>query len=188
MEDILASIKRIIAEDNGPPPAPSRARRPVIAREPADPPPEPSRESAAPAEEAVLELTEPMAGDVQPASLPPLPPVQADPASAATVQPAPEPTVQHAPPVAPAPAAVGEAAPAPVDPIVSDTTAVASRHALAALSALVIKPSSGQDNTLDGLVREMLRPMMKEWLDANLPDIVEAMVAREIQRITGRAV
>lgn len=182
MEDILASIKRIIAEDNGPPPAPSRARRPVVAREPASPPPEPSRESAAPAEEAVLELTEPMAGDVQPASLPPLPPVQADPAPAATVQPAPP------PPADPVPSAVSEAAPAPVDPIVSDTTAVASRHALAALSALVVKPSSGQDNTLDGLVREMLRPMMKEWLDANLPDIVEAMVAREIQRITGRAV
>jgi hypothetical protein len=41
------------------------------------------------------------------------------------------------------------------------------------------------DNTLEGLVRELLRPMLREWLDAKLPDIVEAMVAREIERITG---
>jgi uncharacterized protein len=35
-------------------------------------------------------------------------------------------------------------------------------------------------------VREMLKPMMKEWLDARLPEIVEAMVAKEISRISGR--
>ncbi|MFS0735864.1 DUF2497 domain-containing protein [Sphingomonas sp. 1P06PA] len=166
MEDILASIKRIIAEDNGPPPAASRARRPVIVRDPVDPPPEPEPEAApeaAPesAEEAVLELTEPMAGDPPPAPAPTPTPATAD--------------------------REAQAKPA-VDPIVSDTTAVASRHALAALSALVVKPQAGQENTLDGLVREMLRPMMKQWLDANLPEIVEAMVAREIQRITGRSV
>jgi uncharacterized protein len=40
------------------------------------------------------------------------------------------------------------------------------------------------ETSLEGLVREMLRPMLKEWLDANLPAIVEAKVAREIERIT----
>jgi cell pole-organizing protein PopZ len=34
------------------------------------------------------------------------------------------------------------------------------------------------------MVRDMLRPMLKDWLDSNLPNIVEAMVAREIERIT----
>ena len=43
------------------------------------------------------------------------------------------------------------------------------------------------DNTLDGLVRELLRPMLKEWLDARLPELVETLVAREIARITGKA-
>jgi cell pole-organizing protein PopZ len=36
------------------------------------------------------------------------------------------------------------------------------------------------------MVREMLRPMLRDWLDANLPAIVEAMVAKEIERITGK--
>ncbi len=59
---------------------------------------------------------------------------------------------------------------------------------LDALSSLLVKPAEPEaaDNTLEGLVREMLRPMMKEWLDANLPRLVEGMVAKEIARITGR--
>ncbi len=40
------------------------------------------------------------------------------------------------------------------------------------------------ETSLEGLTRELLRPMLKEWLDANLPSLVEAMVAREIERIT----
>lgn len=71
--------------------------------------------------------------------------------------------------------------------IVSDETATASRSALSALSALIVKPAPLADNTLEGLVREMLRPMLKEWLDSNLPDLVEAMVAKEIARITGKS-
>ena len=35
-------------------------------------------------------------------------------------------------------------------------------------------------------MREMLRPMLRDWLDANLPTMVEALVAREIDRITGK--
>jgi cell pole-organizing protein PopZ len=40
------------------------------------------------------------------------------------------------------------------------------------------------ETSLEGLTRELMKPMLKEWLDANLPGIVEAMVAREIERIT----
>jgi uncharacterized protein len=36
------------------------------------------------------------------------------------------------------------------------------------------------------MVRDMLKPMLRDWLDANLPQIVETMVAREIERISGR--
>ncbi|MDQ4420287.1 DUF2497 domain-containing protein [Sphingobium sp. DEHP117] len=72
--------------------------------------------------------------------------------------------------------------------IVSQASEAATRSSLAALSSLMIKPSEPEaaENTLEGLVREMLRPMMKDWLDANLPRLVEGMVAKEIARITGR--
>ncbi len=40
------------------------------------------------------------------------------------------------------------------------------------------------ETSLEGLVREMLRPMLKDWLDDNLPNMVDALVSREIERIT----
>ncbi len=73
------------------------------------------------------------------------------------------------------------------DSIVSVESEVAARTSLAALSSMIVKAQEPGDNTLEGLVREMLRPMMKEWLDANLPTLVEGMVAKEIARITGHA-
>lgn len=80
------------------------------------------------------------------------------------------------------------AAPASVPPIVSVESETAARSSLAALSSLLVKPADEKaDNTLEGLVREMLRPMLKDWLDTNLPNLVEGMVAKEIARITGRS-
>jgi len=70
--------------------------------------------------------------------------------------------------------------------LVSEGTATASRSALASLSALVVKAEQPA-HTLEGLVREMLRPMLKDWLDSNLPELVEAMVAKEIARISGKS-
>ena len=77
----------------------------------------------------------------------------------------------------------------PVETIVSQASEAAARTSLAALSSLLVKPAEPEaaENTLEGLVREMLRPMMKDWLDANLPRLVEGMVAKEIARITGRS-
>lgn len=69
--------------------------------------------------------------------------------------------------------------------LLSGHAAEASRTALAALSGLAIDPNA-PDNTMDGLVRELIRPMLKQWLDANLPEIVERHVAREIARLGGR--
>ncbi|TVV70732.1 DUF2497 domain-containing protein, partial [Sphingomonas solaris] len=60
---------------------------------------------------------------------------------------------------------------------------LASRQSLSALSSMVVRPASG-DITLDGLVRELIRPMLTEWLDSHLPAVVEKLVAREIARIT----
>ena len=41
--------------------------------------------------------------------------------------------------------------------------------------------------TLEALVRSMLAPMLKEWLDAHLPEIVETATHAEIRRLTGRS-
>ncbi len=146
MEDILSSIKRIIAEE-GESAVTARVRRPARA---APPPPVAD-------EDEILELSEPA-------------PVE----SLQPVAPAPEPVV--------APAPVLDAAPA--EPILSATTAQATRGPLEALSRMLVKPDVAGSDTLEGLVREMLRPMLREWLDANLPRMVEEMVQREIARIT----
>ncbi|MDE0878281.1 MAG: DUF2497 domain-containing protein [Sphingomonas bacterium] len=71
--------------------------------------------------------------------------------------------------------------------ILSRETAAASRDSLATLSKLLVKPEPGSDGTLEGMIREMLRPMLREWLDTNLPDLVESLVAREIEKITGQS-
>ncbi|WP_083910910.1 DUF2497 domain-containing protein [Henriciella marina] len=63
--------------------------------------------------------------------------------------------------------------------------------AATALGKLMVKRTTPEDeanpNTLDGLMRELLRPMIKEWLDANLPTIVERKVEEEVQRIARMA-
>ena len=69
--------------------------------------------------------------------------------------------------------------------LISGKAAKASKAALAALASVRIDPKA-DENTLEGLVRDMLRPMLKEWLDANLPDLVERVVQREVARIIGR--
>ena len=137
MEDILSSIKRIIAEE-AEPAANTRVRRSL-------------RQTSAPADQDdVLELKDPA------------------PASAPAAQP-------REPVVAPA-----------REPILSSTAAEASRLSLESLSRLVVKPETPGSDTLEGLVREMLRPMLRDWLDTHLPEMVEAMVAREIARIASQ--
>ena len=69
--------------------------------------------------------------------------------------------------------------------MVSSVSVEATRGALDHLSRMVVRPGPGAAGTLEELVREMIRPMLRDWLDAKLPDLVEEMVAREIGRITG---
>ncbi len=86
-----------------------------------------------------------------------------------------------------------EPAPEPVAPAVSEgliagTAAAAMRDQLGALSSLTAaaaKPDT-PPNPLEEMIRDMLRPMLKDWLDANLQGIIERMVQDEIARITGR--
>ena len=87
------------------------------------------------------------------------------------------------------------AIPTPAKPtdeeLVSAASAHAARQSLEALNAAVSPaaptasaPAGGR--TMEEVVLEALRPMLKDWLDANLPAMVEAMVAKEISRITGK--
>lgn len=89
----------------------------------------------------------------------------------------------------------GHHAPLAAQPgLVSDISIQATRQALEALSSVVVRApaakagvaESASVTTLDDLVVEMLRPMLKQWLDQHLPEIVEVMVQREIARITGK--
>lgn len=75
------------------------------------------------------------------------------------------------------------------DALVGEGKRDAMRESLAALSTLSEPSASPKivqsgETSLEGMVRDLLRPMLAEWLDQNLPDIVETMVAREISRIT----
>ena len=76
-------------------------------------------------------------------------------------------------------------------PLMTDTARDTMRENLAAL-AMLAKPGVPPqivrtgETSLEGMVRDLLRPMLAEWLDANLPDMVEKMVKAEISRIAGK--
>lgn len=73
-------------------------------------------------------------------------------------------------------------------PLVADTAVASMRDSLAAL-ALLSQPGAAPqivrsgETSLEGLTRELLRPMLAEWLEKNLPAMVERLVATEIARI-----
>ncbi len=72
--------------------------------------------------------------------------------------------------------------------ITDDRTADAAAGSLGKLfSKVEFGEEAGGGNTIEGVVREMLRPMLKEWLDDNLPAIVEKSVEAEVQRIARMA-
>lgn len=188
MDDILASIRKIISDDE------ARAQVGSLRNATAGPgerPPviPPVLPSAPGARDDVLLLTEiveeprPMPNE-QPAALP-----QIDPVNAAEVpQPSTEPAIRETPA---ARTSSGEA-------LVGAGVAGATSSAFARLNQAVqdsVPPPAATDpgprvggsaQTIEDLVKEMLRPMLKEWLDTNLPPMVERYVEREIARLTRR--
>jgi cell pole-organizing protein PopZ len=76
-------------------------------------------------------------------------------------------------------------------PLLADEVREAMHENLAALAMLSQPPARPQivrsgETSLEGLTRELLRPMLAEWLDKNLPSMVEKMVQAEIARIAGK--
>jgi hypothetical protein len=189
MEEILASIRRIISEDDAPAetapvaaaPEPAPEPEPVVSSALMDE--TPSMEEPHASEEDVLELTDayeaPAAeslGDLDISSAEPFP--SAPVAESVFVE---EPVQAHAP------------EPAPVyDALVGDSAAASAASAFAGFASTLRKPdpietAGGSGPTVDELARALLRPMLKEWLDANLPAIVEAQVRKEVERIARNA-
>jgi cell pole-organizing protein PopZ len=73
--------------------------------------------------------------------------------------------------------------------LLDDNKAQSLRHSFSALQTLSEPGAAPQivrsgETSLEGMTRDLLRPMLKDWLDTHLPPIVEAMVEREIMRIT----
>jgi cell pole-organizing protein PopZ len=129
MEDILASIKRVIAEEKE-----IRAAAPPALPEMAD------------EEEDVLELDEIVEEHIAP-------PIDLGP------------------------------------PLLEEDAADTSRQKLEELATVAAAaPPPPTVNPLEEMLREMLRPILKQWLDEHLPAIVDEHVKREIHRITGRPV
>ena len=203
MEEILASIRRIIADDDATKTSPKPSESPKTATHPTeqspppllpaastqlsqdeiedlmsapaiDPPPVSEKRPAVQPAEDILDLTEAM-------ELPPTPvafrridgttdvvfnePLEATPPSVASA------TAE--PPVFPRSDAERV--------LLSPATSAAVDGAFNALAQTVLVQNC---RTLDDLVREMLRPMLKQWLDDNLPNMVERLVRAEIERVS----
>jgi len=217
MEEILASIRRIIADDEGGKPAAAPAAggsvvamTPPAAATPAAPSAEPAaisqtdidamlagfeEEAEAGATEAdgvppdaatreaaeaqdVLELTEAMQAEEEPP-----PQFQTIDAVSDVVFTDPPPQYADLPPQYEEPAAPR----APFTdmhaerPLLSDHATSAAASAFGALAHTVFTKNA---RTMEDLVSEMLRPMLKAWLDDNLPTIVERLVRAEIERVS----
>ena len=131
VEDILASIKKVIARDSQVEERPRRTKQPLS-------------ESEDESEEAILDLVE-------------------------------------------------EVGTADEAPLVTEQARAPMRESLAALSIMAQPGVAPQivrsgETSLEGMVRDLLRPALSEWLDKNLPPLVEAMVAAEIARIVGKKI
>ncbi|ESQ76410.1 hypothetical protein ABAC402_04740 [Asticcacaulis sp. AC402] len=159
MEEILASIRRIISEDDAP-----EAEKPAPVAAAPEPEPEPVFEPIVDPEpeEDVLELTDTYdapssvsIGDIE---------------AYEPIKPTP----------APAPKPVYKAEPR-MESLVSERTESSAASAFGSLSSSLLVPHS--DRTLEDLTKDLLRPLLQQWLDAHLPAIVEEAVRTEVERI-----
>jgi cell pole-organizing protein PopZ len=200
MEEILASIRRIISEDDAP--AAEAPAAVAVAEAPApapheEPKPEPVKAAAPapvhhpePEDEDILELTDPEPtpaethGDLDVFA----------PAPKAAYEPEPEP-VKAAPPPPPPPEPAYQPTydPEPLggsltedEPLLGGGARMEAAGHFGRLSSAMAMPAPGM--TLDAVVRELLRPLLKDWLDEHLPSIVEEKVQAEVDRVARRRV
>jgi len=149
MEDILASIRRILSEEEAPAPGPPEA----------DPP----------GQDDVLVLDPSM-------MVPEQKPVQ-------PIQPPQPETLPHEP----EPAGAAAKARSLVAPEAAAAAASSVDSLVRTLASRTTQVHAGGP-TIEDLVRDEIRPVLKSWLDANLPPLVERLVRAEIERVVGRVV
>jgi len=189
MDDILASIRRIISDDEAraqvsSQQAAAQSGVPAGSRPSVTPPrigPEGEAKLHAAGRDDVLLLTDLIEEPKSDAVPPPIPLPRIDPVRAAEM---PQPSIEPARPVD--------------SSLVGGRTAGSATSAFARLNQAVhdsVPPPAAVDpgpvvgtggKTVEELVKETLRPMLKEWLDQNLPQLVERYVEREIVRLTRR--
>ena len=217
MEEILASIRRIIADDEAKPPAaetpaaaPAKSDKPAAPAKAAAAPPAPAKPAAPPpapepavsnsqddidallngldqsttAEEVrpplpdgeVFELTDDMAVAMAEPQQPPFSKVEPQDDVEFTESAAAR-AVHRQPAFEPPPLESSS----PAQQMLSRSTVSAVESAFNTLAHTVL---SNNARTLEDLVKEMLRPMLKSWLDDNLPGLVERIVKAEIERVS----
>jgi uncharacterized protein len=212
MEEILASIRRIIADDDASKPAkaPETAAppKPPAAAAPSRPmPPATTAKSAtspAPAAKPTARPAAPVVANSQdaidamlaeldgPPNAVPQPAATQPAAPAADVLDLTEAMAESSPSPGPAPTFrtidgtsdvvfSTQPEPPPDRALISNETIAAVDSAFNTLAHTVIGQNA---RTLEDLVREMLRPMLKSWLDDNLPSMVERIVRAEIERVS----
>lgn len=215
MDEILATIRRIIAEDEQ-----SSASTAGAGAHTGSSAPAPAPASAAakePPRDEVLELTDALNADGSVRRLAPIgsssgsgagSPEPTPPAAAIEPEPPSAPRVEFEPPMAPRvePEAAPSAARVEPEPerreptvpisggpasgseerLVSEVTSLAAAAAFARLAAAPRsrgEPPRVGDQTLEEIVRDLLRPLLRTWLDDNLPQIAERLVEAELARI-----
>jgi len=169
MEEILASIRRIISEDDAPAESEAPAEAGPAAAAPAAPEPLPDLDIPA-AEPPNLDLGEDVLELTDRLDAPPEPIEALGMSDLEVLEP-------------PARAEILEDLPPMGDDehLVGDPAAWSAATSFQKLERDILMPAAGR--TLEDVVRELLRPMMKAWLDDNLPSIVEQQVAAEVERI-----
>jgi hypothetical protein len=179
MEEILASIRAIIADDRAAEPAkPVAAPKPVVASvgpQIVYSKDAPSSLRAVPEPESIPPKTQSAPPPVADAPPPPWrrPPVEA----LAARRPEPEPQARQDPP--PALETIPDQEPAIEPPLLSDEADRAVSESFQVLSTSL----AFQSEEIEAMTREILRPMIKTWLDEHLPSLVERLVRAEIQRV-----
>ena len=180
MEDILASIRRILAEEEAP------AAAPVVVA-PAE------RQVPVEQDDEVLQLDPSMllpdpVPDLATEPTPSLPPpAMAEPEP----EPVPEPS-QGEPSMAPEAVLPPEPIASPLASLIGAEAAAAATSSVGSLLRTLSAERATQvysgGPTIEDVVRAELRPLLKQWLDTYLPGLVERLVRAEIERVVGRAV
>jgi cell pole-organizing protein PopZ len=189
MEEILASIRRIIADDDAAkaPATPSAPPEPAAAVPFRPAPPPPPAPPATVLDEMLADLN---------ATPPPAEPAEEDPdvLELTEAMTTPEPAAEfhtidgqsdiafeESPHPVPAPPSRPLQFPERAQPLMSAATSAAVDSAFNTLAHTVLVQNA---RTLEDLVKEMLQPLLKTWLDDNLPGLVERLVRAEIERVS----